>query len=233
MHEYAQNGLKNKRGIKMRNRKRKIGFFSGMFGLLGLAITVVGVCLAMSNRDAGPVLKEQPETARNQVVTMLDALCAGEYDMVSGCLYGNPALGMDRDAQDEVGRLFWNALAESFSYEIKSDFHATNSGVSMDVEISAMDIDSVTVNLRQRAQELLEQRIEEAEDISEIYDENNDFREDFVMAALYDAARDALEQDAGSVSWEITLNLIYEDGQWWIMPEPELLQAISGGILKG
>ena len=217
----------------MRNRKRKIGFFSAVFGLLGIAIAVGGVLIAMTNREAGPVLKEQPEAARNQVVTMLDALCAGEYDTVSACLYGNPGLGLDREAQDEVGRLFWDALADSFRYEIRSDIHATDSGVAMDVLISAMDIDSVTANLRQRAQTLLEQRIEEAENPSEIYDENNEYREEFVMGALYDAALAALNEDAASVSWEVTLNLIYEDGQWWIMPEPELLQAISGGILKG
>lgn len=217
----------------MRNKKRKIGFFSGIFGLLGLAIAVGCLWLAMSNRDAGPVLKEQPQAARNQVVTMLDALCAGEYETVSACLYGNPGLGMDREAQDEVGRLFWDALADSFRYEIRGDFHATDSGVAMDIMISAMDIDSVTVNLRQRAQTLLEERIAEAEDTSEIYDESNEFREDFVMGALLDAAQDALAEDAETVSWEITLNLVYEDGQWWIMPEPALLQAISGGILKG
>jgi hypothetical protein len=217
----------------MRNKKRKFGFFSGIFGLLGLAITVGCLWLAMSNQDAGPVLKEQPQAARNQVVTMLDALCAGEYETVSACLYGNPGLGMDREAQDEVGRLFWDALADSFQYEIRGDFHATDSGVAMDIMISAMDIDSVTVNLRQRAQTLLEERIAEAEDTSEIYDESNEFREDFVMGALLDAAQDALAEDAKTVSWEITLNLVYEDGQWWIMPEPALLQAISGGILKG
>ncbi len=217
----------------MRNRKRNIGFFSGIFGLMGLGLAVFGVWLALSNQNVGPVLKEQPEAARNQVVTMLDALCAGDYETVSGCLYGNPGLGMDREAQDEVGRLFWDALADSFSYEIRSDFHATDSGVAMDILISAMDIDSVTINLRQRAQTLLEQRIGQAKDTSEIYDENNEYREDFVMDALYDAAREALAEDATDVSWEITLNLIYQDGQWWIMPEAKLLQAISGGILKG
>lgn len=217
----------------MRNKKRKVGFFSGIFGLLGFVIAVGGVYLALSNRDAAPVLKQQPEAARSQVITMLDALCAADYDTVSACLYGNPALGMDREAQDAVGRLFWDALADSFRYEIRGDFHATDSGVAMDIRISALDIDSVTVNLRQRAQTLLQQRIAEAEDTSEIYDENNDYREDFVMDALQDAARAALKEDAADISWEITLNLIYEDGQWWIMPEPQLLQAISGGILKG
>ena len=84
----------------------------------------------------------------------------------------------------------------------------------------------------QRAQALLEQRIAQAEDTDEIYDANNEYREDFVMDALYDAAREALAQDAVYISWDLTLNLIYENGQWWIMPEQALLKALSGGILN-
>lgn len=216
----------------MKMKRRKIGFFSGLFGLLGLILTVAAVFLAVSNRSAAPVLLKQPEAARVQVQTMLDALCAGDYETVSGCLYGTPDLGMEGEAADPVGQLFWEALGDSFTYEILGDFHATDSGVSLDVTISALDIDSVTANLRQRAQTLLEQRIADAEDTSEIYDENNEYREDFVMDALYDAARDALAEDAQTITWDLTLNLIYENGQWWIMPENRLLQALSGGILN-
>ena len=169
-------------------KKRKIGFCSGLFGLLALCLTVGGIFLALLNRNAGPVLVRQPEAARNQVQTMLDALCAGEYDTVSGCLYGTPDLGMGGEAADPVGQLFWEAMEQSYSYEILGEFHATDSGVALDVCISTLNLESVTANLRQRAQDKLEQRISEAEDTSEIYDENNDYREDFVMSALYDAA---------------------------------------------
>lgn len=212
--------------------KRKIGFFSAIFGLLGICLAVAGVVLALGNRNAGPVLVEQPEAAMDRVEAMMDALCAGDYAAVSGCLYGNPDLGLDREAEGQVAQLFWDALEESFTYQIQSDFHATNSGVALDVVISAMDIDSVTVNLRQRAQTKMEQRLEQTDDLSLVYDENHEYREEFVMDALLDAAQDALEQDAQMISWELTLNLIYENGQWWIMPENALLEAISGGILS-
>ena len=212
--------------------RRKIGFFSALFGLLGLCLAAAGIVLAVSNRDAGPVLVEQPDAAMEQVETMMDALCTGDYDTVSGCIYGNPDLGLDREADGEVAQLFWNALAESFDCQIRSDFHATNSGVSLDVTISAMDIKSVTANLRERAQGRMEQRIEQTDDLSEIYDENHEYREEFVMEALLEAAKDALAQDAQTISWDLTLNLIYENGQWWIMPETELFKAISGGILS-
>lgn len=216
----------------MGNKKRKTGFFSVIYALLGTALAAACVYLALTNRNASPVLVEQPQAAMDQVQTMLDALCAGDYDTVSGCLYGQPDLGMNRDAADPVGRLFWEALTESFSYELGSQFHATDSGVSVDATIHAMELGSVTENLRQRASDMMELRIAQAENPEDIYDENHDYREDFVMDALYSAAQEALAQDARQTSWSLTLNLIYENGQWWIMPEQMLLQAISGGILK-
>ena len=216
----------------MNAKKRKTGFFSGLFGLLGFSFAVLGIVLALTKTKAEPVLVGQPQAAMDRVQTMLDALCEGDYDTVTDCLYGTPDLGLDREPQNAVGRLFWQALTESYTYELRGDFHATDSGVAVNTTISALDLNSVTVNLRRRAQDLLEERIAQAEDTSEIYDSNNEYREDFVMGALYDAGLAALEEDAESLSWELTLNLIYKDGQWWIMPEQTLLQAISGGVLK-
>lgn len=216
----------------MKTRKRKVGFFSGLFAILAMLLALSGVFLALSNREASPILAKQPDAAKVQVQTMLDALCNGEYDTVSSCLYGTPDLGMDAQAADPVGQLFWDALGESFRYELGEEFRATDSGVALDVTISALDIQAATANLRPRAQALLEERIAAAEDPDEIYDENYDFREDFVMDALYDAALEALAQDKAYISWDLTLNLIYENGQWWIMPEQDLLKALSGGILN-
>jgi hypothetical protein len=195
-------------------------------------LALVCVFAALLNINASPVLLRQPQSAMDQVTTMLDALCEGDFASVSGCLYGTPDLGIDREAEDPVGRLFWDALANSFSYEMGEKFHATDSGISLNVTVRAMDLSSVTANLRERAQAMLEKHIEEAEDPSDVYDANNDYREDFVMNALLAAAREALAQDAKTVTWNLTLNLIHENGQWWIMPEQDLLRAISGGVLK-
>lgn len=210
---------------------RRVRFFSGIYALLGILAAAAGIYLALSNMFAGPVLVEEPQAARERVQTMLDAVCSRDYETVSDSLYGRPNLGLDREAADSVGRMFWDAVSGSFSWESRGEFYATDSGVALDVTISAIELDSLTENLRARAQSLLEQRVADAEDTSEIYDENNEYRTEFVMAVLEDAARDALEQDATTASWDLTLNLLYENGRWWIMPEQELLEAISGGIL--
>lgn len=210
---------------------RKVRFFSAVYALLGIAAAAVGVFLALSNMFAGPVLMEEPEAARKQVQSMLDAMCDQDYETVSACLYGQPDLGLDREAADPVGQMFWEAVSGSFTWESRGNFYATDSGVALDVTISAIDLNSLTENLRQRAQGLLEERVRAAEDASEIYDENNEYKTEFVMAVLQDAAEDALEQDARTISWDLTLNLVYENDRWWIMPEQPVLEALSGGIL--
>ena len=73
--------------------------------------------------------------------------------------------------------------------------------------------------------------MEEAENLEDVYDEKLQYREDFVMDVLYDAAEMALKEDAKMITTELTLNLSYQNEQWWIAADRELLDAISGGIL--
>lgn len=211
---------------------RKTNFLSGFFAVLGFCAIALGLVLAMGNRDAKPVLLTSPDAARTQITQTMDALCEGDYETAGKHLYGKPDLGMDREAGEPVGNLVWDAFVQSLSYELSGDCYTTDTGLAQNVVIRGLDIDSVTATLGDRSQALLEERVEEAKDPSELYDENNDFREDLVMEVLYEAAQQALEQDAAEKTWEITVNLVYENGQWWVLPETALLQAISGGILK-
>ena len=202
-----------------------------LFAVAAVLSAATGFYLSFANMDAKPVLVERPESAEQRVHMLMDAVCENDYATVSSLLYGTPELGMDRDAADAVGVLFWEALEDSRSCELTGECYATDQGLAWDAQLTCLDLNSVTVNLRQRAQTLLEQRVAEAENTSEVYDENNEYREEFVMEVLYDAAQEALKEDARTVTYSFTLNLVYANGQWWIMPESALMEAISGGIL--
>ena len=81
------------------------------------------------------------------------------------------------------------------------------------------------------AKALLEQRVDEAEDLDDVYDENLQYREDFVMDVLYDAAAKALKEDATTTTINLTVKMNYQNEKWWIIADRDLLDAISGGIL--
>lgn len=204
--------------------------FSGIFGLLGGLLLAATVFLSFYALDASPMLLTAPEDALTQSEAMMAAVARGDFADAAARMQGQPDLGADREPADEVGKMIWTAFLESIRYEFAGECYATDSGVARDVTVETLDISGVTASLRQRSQTLLNQRVAAAEDVEQIYDENGDYREDFVMEVLHDAARQALEEDAVSVSRELTLNLVYGQGQWWVVPDAALLAAISGGI---
>lgn len=206
--------------------------FAALLGFVGVAAAAATVALSFMNMNANPVLVEQPAAAVEQMTELMEAVCDNDFDTVSQNLYGNPSFGVDREPADEVGALIWNAFTESMSYEFNGELYATDSGVAQNITITALDIESVTGVLKARSTALLEKRVAETEDPNEVYDENVEYREEFVMKVLYDAAAQALKEDARTVTRNVTVNMIYENGQWWILADNELLSAISGGILK-
>jgi len=203
--------------------------FSMFFALLAVVIAVAAIVISFKALDSEPVLMEASEEALETVDVLMNAVAEGNYNQAGATMYGMPDLGV-HEAADEVGQLVWDAFVDSISYELVGDFHATDSGLAHNVKISSLDMKAIAAKLGVYAEDLLTQRVEAAEDMDQVYDENNEYREDFVMQVLLDAAAKALEQDAVYNEQEITLNLVYKQGQWWIMPEQPLLSAISGGI---
>lgn len=206
--------------------------FSVRFGLLGLVVAVLAVLLCVLCAQEEPALITPAHDARKAAVNMLDAVCRGNYTQASELLSGSPSLGVNRKPDSQAGTIIWDAFVNSLSYELISECYGSGSGVAVDVRFTYMDIDSVTANLQTRSQTLLTQRVELAEDTIEIYDENHEYREDFVMDVLYTAVQEALEQDARFRTESFTLHLIFEDGNWLVVPDQALLHAISGGILN-
>ena len=204
--------------------------FAAFFALLGAAVGVLTVFACLHCLHWEPVLVEVPHMAVNRVDAMFQAVCDDDYVAAASLMYGQPDLGAERPEEDSISSQIWDAYVDSVGYELTGDCYATDTGVAQRVQISYLDITSVTDGLQLRARELLQQRVLEAEDVDQIYDGNNDYRQDFVDAVVADAARQALIQDAQYMETELTVNLVYHQGQWWILPDEALMQAISGGI---
>lgn len=205
-------------------------FFAVIFGVIGTVLMVGTVALCLLSLDAPVGLAELPAAAAECSREVMEAVEAGDFSAASQQMYGQPDLGADREPADAMGALAWDAFVKSISYEFKGECYATDTGIARDASITALEIPSVTEKLHARASALLTQRVEAAEELSEIYDEENNFREDLIDQVLREALEQALEEDAESVTRDVTLGLIYRDGRWWVVPDQALLQAISGGM---
>lgn len=203
---------------------------ASFLALVAVAAAVFGVYVAFTNRDSAPVLVKPSQAAIDTADAMLTAVSEGNYETAAAMILGDTDLGVDRKAKDAVGVLFWDAYQDSLEYTPAGESYATDTGVARNYTVRYLDVNSVMGTLRERSQALLEIRVAEADNVAEVYDENNEYREDFVMAVLYEAAEQALKEDVAYVEESFTVNLVYREGKWWVVADDGLKRAISGSL---
>ncbi len=202
-----------------------------VFAFLGTLMAAAVVFICLSQRQAPPRMLLRTKSASQCAEQMLTKVCSGDYAGAAAYLYGNPRLGDHQPRSDQVSRQIWDAFIDSLHFELAGEIYATVSGVAQDVQFESLDIPSVTGGLKELAPEILVQRAENAEDMSEIYTDDHEYRDDFTALLLHDAAAQAIAAGQNTQQ-KLTLNLIYNDGRWWVLPDRALLNAISGGILE-
>lgn len=205
-------------------------FFSVLFGILGSILLLGSIVLCLVSLDAPVKLVETPKEAALCSAEFMGAIEAGDFSAAAKRMYGQPELGAQTPPTDAASAQVWDAFLGSISYVFQDSCYATDTGIARKVSVTALDIPSVTENLDARVHALLSQKVASATDMAQLYDESNNFRPELIDQVMAEALSQALDQDARTVTREVTLNLVHRDGQWWVVPDGALLQLLSGGV---
>ena len=205
-------------------------FWIGMMSLLAAVFAGTALWAALLFPGQTPMLLQPPAGAVSLAEELMEAVCGGDFETAETMLYGQPELGADRQPSDAAGAMIWNAYVNSLDYELMGELYATDAGLAQDVKIIFMELPTVTANLSARTHQLLNEAIAAAEDVSELYDEKNEYREDLVMDILHRAVAQALEEDVRYSYRVVQLQLVFRDGQWKAVADRHFLDAVSGGI---
>lgn len=214
-------------GEAMKHRK----ILSAVFAGLGGCLAALALVICLTQRNAEPKLLVYPQEAVSCARNMLTSVCAGDFQAASQYLYGEPSLGTGSQWEDTASQYLWDAFVSSLDYQTHGGCYATASGVALKVTITGLDMGQVLQDMKSLAPELLEEMVNQAEDMDEVYDSDQEYRDEFIQSVMYRAAEEALV-DADSTSQELTLSLMYDGSTWWVVPDEALLNAISGGILE-
>ena len=168
-------------------RKNKASFW--IFGALAAVLAVAALLICLTQRNAVPRLFGKTEGAEKCARGMMECISRGDYAGASAYLYGTPSLGTDAQRETPAAALIWDAFVSSLECQSQGSCYATDAGVAMDFTVSGLDIPSLTQELKQRSAAVLEARVEAAEDMSQVYDSNQQYREDFAQSVLEEAAR--------------------------------------------
>lgn len=201
-----------------------------LMGGLGAAIAAGTVFVSIHALNASPAMLQPPAGAAERADAMMSAVCRGDYSAAGRMMYGTPSLGTAPGADDGAEGLIWDAFVNSISYDFPGECYASDLGVALDVHIRSLKVSSVTDSLKTRSQALLNERVATAESVSDVYDENNEYREELISDVLCEAVRNALKEDAEMQDLVIPLYLVFEKNEWWVQPNAELLDVLSGSV---
>jgi len=210
--------------------KNRIQLLPILFALLGLLCALTALRAVRQSLDRPPRLVSVPDAASESVTTLMEGICRGEYETVTALLLGTPQLELDEPPTDPVGHLLWDAYMDSITYTLVGECYATEAGLAQDVHIEALDIAAVMDSAGPLAQELFRLHRENSEDLSQIYDDEGNYREDFIQQTLMEATVQALAENSAVVRTELTLQLTLREGRWVISPDQALIRVICGGI---
>ena len=195
-------------------------------GIVVLRLAALPVYFAVSSVSADPSVAKVPGSAREQTEALMAAVCEGRFEDVELLLSGVSDLGVEPLPEGTPESLLWDAWVESLSYEFSGDCYATRNGLARDVSVWGLDLQKTTQQIGAEAQLLARERIAALEEAGE----GGKLPESFADQLLYDATARVLERPLEQSSWQITLELEYEQDRWTIIPGPQLQALLSGQL---
>lgn len=205
-------------------------FFAGIFGAIGTLLLVGSIGLCLFSLNAPTRMGETPAGAVACSDQLAQAISNQDYAAVESCIYGRPELGMEETIEDTMVFEIWNVFENNLTFSWQGECYMRDAVICRDAAVTYLEVASITENLQTRAHALLTQKVEAAADMAELYDDGGEFREDLVIQVLYEALDQACLEDARFVTQNVTVELVHRDGQWWAVPDRQLLTALSGGL---
>lgn len=200
---------------------------SVLFGLLWVLLLAGTVLLAVSQRDAAPLLPDSMKRAEAQSRELMEAVVTCDYPAVETLLSGTPDLGADRSPSDPLSQSLWRLYGSSLSYEFDGPCYADDYGVYRDVTVTMADLTAMMTDLQSHSAILLASNA--AADPHSAYNPDGSYRQEFIMQTLAEQAAQLNVNDY-LTERSLTLQLVSEGGKWVVRLDSSLLDVLAGGM---
>lgn len=201
-----------------------------LFFLLGTLCGALALAAVFLSLQKPACLWKVPQNAISCTQKLMESICQGDYNGVSTQIQGNPDLGLDEQSSDAITVLLWEAYQASCAYQFDGDMYSTKTGLAQDVQFEALDLNEVLARAQVLWPELLASRLKSMSNTNSVYDEEGNFKDEFIHQVLLAAIQQVLAQDPPMVQTGLTLQLTYQNNQWRVKSDGLLLKIICGGI---
>lgn len=196
----------------------------------GILVSLCTLILLWFGLHSGPAIRVNAASVTEAAEQVMACAASGDYEALSGLLYGAPELGTPpTDAQSAQGQI-WKAFHDSITYTFPEECRILDSGVALNLHVTCLDLAAVTQALQKAAPGLLESKANALGEEALIYDDAHSYREDFLADVMQEAAAQVLTAQPQMLERELTLQFVRAHGRWQVVPTGELLQFLSGFV---
>ena len=206
-------------------------FFAWIFAVAGIVLLLGSVGLCLFSLNAQPRVTEIPQGAVQCSEQLCSAVNGRDYAALEGCIYGQPKLGLEGAPEEELAGMVWELAETNLQFSWQGDCYVRDGSFRRDASVTYMDASSILENLPTRAHALLTQQVEAAESMEDLYDASGEFRKELVDQVMKAALTQCCLEDARTVTASVSVELVHRDGQWWAVPDRQLLTALSCGTV--
>jgi len=198
-----------------------------------VAVSAVLLLFLLISRNVGAPAKSLTGTDDPQITIteFFNAVHDRDFETADKLLGNCTLVNTDMKQQSEVSQKLFDALCSSISVSLVGDCRIDGLNASQNVRVTFFDISSSAPQLNTIVKEQIDIMLAEVDVASELYDENNEYRQDVVMSVFDKAVAIMLENaDDYYITKEFTIELFHDESGWNIKPSDELLACMTGGM---
>lgn len=205
------------------------GRFSRLWAALGAVFAGAAMLAATAGVNLGTVYVTTEGDPAPVAVEFMDAITDADFAKACACLDGYSSLGLETAPEDAAGKRLYDALLDSFSYELTGACHADKLEASQPLRFTYLDLPSIEEQVGERTMDVIEEFVS-TRPRKELYDENNNYLPEVAQEAYFVALEEVLDAaDSYYSTVDIDLSLVYDDG-WKVELPQALIKALAGGV---
>lgn len=206
------------------------GMLRVSWAVLAIIFSGTAMLLTIVGSSVGALYSKAEGDPADTVRRFYDAVIIGDYPTAYSCLSDYTGLGLETAPSTENAALVYDALKSSYEYTLVGEAQRDRLSATQTVRVKYLDLASLEASVEDGVQRNLES-IVESRPRNEVYDADDKYLPGVTEEAYSTALKSVLSHaDSYYTAAAIDIELTYSGGQWLIVTNQAMLNALMGGV---